>query len=60
MSGAAERREIDLHRSVCVVKQDRIEVQPARSAAIAPLIGLMLGVLAAAAAVVWLEALPRT
>jgi hypothetical protein len=58
VSGAAERREIDLHRSVCVVKQDRIEVQPARSAAIAPLIGLLLGILAAATAIVWLEALP--
>ncbi len=58
VSGAAARREIDLHRRVCVVRQDRIDVQPARSAAIAPLLGVVLGILAAAAAIVWLETLP--
>ena len=58
MTSPTERREIDLHRRVCVVRQDRIDIQPARSAAIAPLMGLLLGVFAAAAAIVWLESLP--
>ena len=58
MTSPTERREIDLHRRVCVVRPDRIDIQPARSAAIAPLMGLLLGVFAAAAAIVWLESLP--
>ena len=35
----AQRREIDLHRRVCVITPDRIDIRPARSAAVAPLIG---------------------
>lgn len=52
------RREIDLHRQVCVLKTDTIETRPARSAAIVPLIGFFLGVLALAAVLLWLERLP--
>ncbi len=52
------RREIDLHRRVCVVEPERIDIRPARSAAIVPLLGLILGVLAAAAALALLEHLP--
>jgi hypothetical protein len=53
-----EPREIDLHRQVCVVKMDTIDIRPARSAAIVPLIGFLLGVLALIAVIVWLERLP--
>lgn len=58
MDSPPERREIDLHRRVCVVKPDTIEIKPARSAAIAPLIGLFLAVSAFVAVVLWLEQLP--
>ena len=58
MDSPPERREIDLHRRVCVVKPDTIEIKPARSAAIAPLIGLLLAVSAFVAVVLWLEQLP--
>jgi len=44
MPDSNERREIDLHRRVCVVKPDVIDIRPARSAAIAPAIGFVLGV----------------
>jgi len=44
MPDTTERREIDLHRRVCVVKPDVIDIRPARSAAIAPAIGFVLGV----------------
>jgi len=58
MSDTNEQREIDMHRRVCVVKPDVIDVRPARSAAMAPAIGFLLGVLAFVAVVLWLEALP--
>ena len=58
MDSPPARREIDLHRRVCVVKPDTIEIKPARSAAIAPLIGLFLAVSAFVAVVLWLEQLP--
>ena len=58
MDSPPERREIDLHRRVCVVKPDTIEIKPARSAAIAPLIGLFLAISAFVAVVLWLEQLP--
>ena len=51
MDSPPARREIDLHRRVCVVKPDSIEIKPARSAAIAPLIGLLLAVFAFVAVV---------
>lgn len=60
MSEANERHEIDLHRRVCVVKPDVIDIRPARSAAIAPAIGFLLGVFAFVAVVLWLESLPFT
>lgn len=53
-----ERREIDLHRRVCVIKPDGIDIRPARSAAIVPLIGFALGVLAFVAVLLWLEQMP--
>lgn len=58
MSEEKQRREIDLHRRVCVMEEDLIDIRPARSAAIAPLIGFMLGVLAFVAVVFWVESLP--
>ena len=58
MDSPPARREIDLHRRVCVIKPDGIEIKPARSAAIAPLIGLFLAISAFVAVVLWLEQLP--
>ena len=58
MAGPAPRREIDLHRRVCVVEPDHIDIRPARSAAIAPFLGFLLGVLAFIAVLFWLEHLP--
>jgi len=54
----SERIEIDLHRRVCVIKPDVIDVRPARSAAIAPLIGFLLGVGAFLAALFLIQTLP--
>ena len=58
MSSPTPRREIDLHRRVCVIRPDAIDIRPARSAAIVPLIGFLLGVLAFVAVLFWLEKLP--
>src|SRR3990170_1420940 len=58
MSAPAQRREIDLPRRVCVIKPDVIDIRPARSAAVVPFIGFVLGVLAFVAVLLWLEALP--
>jgi hypothetical protein len=52
------RREIDLHRRVCVITPDVIDIRPARSAAVVPFIGFLLGVLAFVGAVFLLETLP--
>ncbi len=58
MSGPAQRREIDLHRRVCVIKPDTIDIRPARSASIAPLLGFFLGVFAFVAVLFWIEEIP--
>ena len=58
MPDTNESREIDMHRLVCKVKPDVIDFRPARSAAVAPAIGFLLGVLAFVAVVLWLEDLP--
>lgn len=58
MAEHAARREIDLHRRVCVIKPDAIDIRPARSAAVAPLIGFLLGVFAFVAVVLWMQQLP--
>src|SRR3972149_2528074 len=58
VSGPAERREIDLHRRVCVLKPDSIDIRPARSVAGVPLMGFLLGVLAFVAVILLLERLP--
>ena len=58
MSAPAQRREIDLHRRVCVIRPDTIDIRPARSAAVVPLIGFLLGVFAFVAVLFWLERLP--
>lgn len=55
---ASRRREIDLHRRVCIVKPDVIDIRPARSAAIAPLIGFSLGVFCFIAVLFWIDVLP--
>lgn len=57
-SAPTESREIDLHRHVCVVKMDTIAIRPARSAAIVPLIGFLLGILAVVAVILWLGQIP--
>jgi hypothetical protein len=58
MSEESERREIDLHRRVCVIRPDTIDIRPARSAAVVPLLGFLLGVSAFVAVVFWLTKLP--
>ena len=58
MSDTDVSREIDMHRLVCVVKPDVIDFRPARSAAVAPAIGFLLGVFAFVAVVLWLQELP--
>ncbi len=60
MSDTNETREIDMHRRVCVIGPDVIDFRPARSAAAAPAIGFVLGVIAFVAVVLWLEELPFT
>lgn len=44
MSVQTERREIDLQRRVCVITPDVVDIRPAKSAAVVPLIGFALGV----------------
>ena len=58
VNGSTQRREIDLHRRVCVVDPGHIDIRPARSAAVAPLLGLAVGVAAFIAVVLLLEELP--
>lgn len=58
MSEPPQRSLIDLHRRVCVIDADRIDIRPARSAAVAPLIGFLIGVFAFVAVLFWLEELP--
>ena len=58
MTATTERHEIDLHRSVCRVQPDKVEIKPARSAAIAPLCGLLLGIFAFLTIVIWIEQIP--
>src|SRR3990172_7140635 len=58
MAEQAARREIDLHRRVCVIKPESIDIRPARSAAVAPLIGFLLGVVAFVSVLLWMEHLP--
>jgi hypothetical protein len=52
------RREIDLHRRVCVITPDTIDIRPARSAAVAPLIGLALGIVCFIAVLLLIQTLP--
>jgi hypothetical protein len=58
MTEEPARREIDLHRRVCVITPDVIDIRPARSAAVAPLIGFLLGVGCFLAALFWINTLP--
>ena len=60
MDELTERREVDLHRRVCVMTPDVVDIRPARSAAVAPAIGFVLGVFAFIAVVFWIESLPFT
>lgn len=53
-----ERREVDLQRRVCVLTPDVIDIRPARSAAIVPLIGFALGILCFLAVLFWIGTLP--
>jgi hypothetical protein len=58
MSATPERREIDLHRRVCVIRPDSIDIRPARSAAVVPLLGFLLGIFFFVAVLFWLESVP--
>ncbi len=58
MTATTDRHEIDLHRRVCRVQTDSVEIKPARSAAIAPLIGLLLGIFAFTSIVLLRDQLP--
>ncbi len=60
MTDTNAAREIDMHRLVCVIRPDVIDFRPARSAAVAPAIGFLLGVVAFVGVVLWLEELPFT
>ncbi len=55
---SSTRQEIDMHRRVCVIKPDNIDIRPARSAAVAPLLGFLLGILAFIAVVLLIETIP--
>lgn len=57
-SAASEYREIDLHRRVCRITPDVIEVRPARSVAVVPFLGLMLGIFAFVSVVLWINSMP--
>jgi hypothetical protein len=57
-SQIAARREIDLHRRVCVITHDTIDIRPARSAAIAPLIGVALGIACFVAVLFLIQTVP--
>lgn len=52
------RREIDLHRRVCVIAPDVVDIRPARSAAVLPLLGFLLGVVCFLAVLFWIDWLP--
>ncbi|MEX0786195.1 MAG: hypothetical protein WD939_06120 [Dehalococcoidia bacterium] len=58
MDEQPERREIDLHRRVCVIRPDSIDIRPARSAAVVPLFFFGLGVAAFVSVVFLIETLP--
>ncbi len=60
MDESTARHEIDLHRRVFVMTPEVVDIRPARSAAVAPAIGFVLGVLAFIAVVFWIESLPFT
>jgi hypothetical protein len=44
LTAPSERREIDLQRRVCVITPDVVDIRPAKSAAVVPMIGFLLGI----------------
>ena len=58
MNDRMQRREIDLHRRVCVITPDVVDIRPAKSAAFVPLIGFFLGVGCFLAVLFLIDALP--
>jgi hypothetical protein len=52
------RRIVYLDRRVAFIEPDRINVRPALAAALAPLLGLLLGIAAFASIILWLDELP--
>jgi hypothetical protein len=60
MTDRTQRREVDLHRRVCVITPDVIDIRPAKSAAFVPLLGFLLGVLCFLAVLFWINTLPFT
>jgi hypothetical protein len=60
MTDPTQRREIDLHRRVCVITPEVIDIRPAKSAAVVPLLGFLLGVLCFLAVLFWINTLPFT
>ena len=58
MGDTGTRREIDLHRRVCVITRDTIDIRPARSLAVVPVLGLLLAVGMFVAVLFLIETLP--
>ena len=58
MGDKGTRREIDLHRRVCVITRDSIDIRPARSLAVVPLLGLLLAIGMFVAVLFLIETLP--
>jgi hypothetical protein len=60
MNDRTDRREIDLHRRVCVITPDVVDIRPAKSAAFMPLLGFFLGVGCFLAVLFFIDVLPFT
>ncbi len=60
MDDRTQRREIDLHRRVCLITPDVVDIRPAKSAAVVPLLGFFLGVGCFLAVLFWIDRLPFT
>lgn len=54
----AERRTVYLDRRTCIIEPERIDVRPARAAAVLPLSGVLLGLASFAAIPLFMDTLP--
>ncbi len=55
---AADRRTVYLDRRTCIITPDRVDVRPAREAAILPLLGVVVGLASFAAIPLFMYSLP--